>query len=148
MKIVRATEEHLDLLSPLFDAYRQFYRQAPDPEGVRTFLADRIVNDESVIFLAIAGESGAGFTQLYPSFSSVGMKKLWVLNDLYVDPEYRNMGIATSLIDKARELGQETNAGSLMLETEVTNVGAQRLYEKTGWKRSTDYFVYYLSLNK
>ncbi|MEZ4774273.1 MAG: GNAT family N-acetyltransferase [Bacteroidia bacterium] len=146
MNIIPASIEHLPVLVPLFDAYRTFYRRPSDPEAARVFLEERITRQESVIFLAQADQTGAGFVQLYPLFSSLGMKRRWLLNDLYVAPEFRNMGVATLLIERAREWGISTGASALMLETEVTNVGAQRLYDKTGWKRDTSNFWYYLEL--
>ncbi|MDX2247806.1 MAG: GNAT family N-acetyltransferase [Bacteroidia bacterium] len=146
MKIFTATTDHLPALAPLFDAYRTFYRRGSDMEAARTFLEERITRQESVVFLAMSDNVGAGFTQLYPLFSSLGMKRRWLLNDLYVAPEFRNMGVATLLLECAREWGMATGANALILETEVTNVGAQRLYEKTGWKRDIGNFSYYLEL--
>ena len=85
VRIVRAERDDLDDLVPLFDGYRQFYGQRSDLAAARAFLRERIERDESVIYLAYTepGEA-AGFTQLYPSFSSVSLKPLWILNDLYV----------------------------------------------------------------
>ena len=147
MKIITATLNELEQIANLFNDYRQFYRKPSDIEGARTFLRERIENNQSVIFMAISPEGKpAGFTQLYPSFSSVSMKRLWVLNDLYVSPDFRRMGVGELLIERARQLGKETNASALMLETEVSNTTAQALYDKTGFERSTDYYVYYLSV--
>jgi hypothetical protein len=84
-----ASAEHLDGLSSLFDHYRVFYGQTSDREGARTFLCDRLQHKDSVIFVAIAPDGYAGFTQLYPSFSSVSMGQVWILNDLYVSESYR-----------------------------------------------------------
>ena len=82
IRMLRATLEHLGEVAPLFDLYRQFYEQPPDLEGAREFVRERLERGESVIFLARAGERPAGFTQLYPSFSSVSMRRLWNLKDL------------------------------------------------------------------
>ena len=147
MKIITATLNELEQVSTLFNAYRQFYQKPSDLEGATNFIRDRMEHNQSIIFMAISLEGkAAGFTQLYPSFSSVSMKRLWVLNDLYVDPQFRRMGVGEQLIERARQLGIETNASALMLETEVTNTSAQALYDKTGFKQSTDYYVYYLSV--
>ena len=79
LDIVRATIGDLDELVPLFDGYRQFYGRRSDPAGARAFLGDRIAREESVIYLAYTGpREAAGFTQLYPSFSSVSLKPLWI----------------------------------------------------------------------
>ena len=87
-----------------------------------------------------------GFTQLYPSFSSVRMKRLWVLNDLFVHPSHRRKGVGKALLKRAAEWGRETGASAMMLETGIDNLPAQALYEKLGWTRNDDYYVYYLSV--
>ena len=91
LTIVRAGKEHLDDLAQLFDAYRQFYEQPSDLEGAREYLSERMANDDSVIFLAMRDGEGVGFTQLYPSFTSLRMGPLWILYDLYVIPEARRL---------------------------------------------------------
>lgn len=145
--IIRASIEHLDLAAPLFDGYRQFYKQPSNLDGARQFIKDRLIRHESVIFLALLDEHNAvGFTQLYPSFSSTSMKRLWILNDLFVAPEGRRQGIGEALLERARQFAAEDGAKGLMLETAVTNTTAQKLYERLGWKRDTEYYVYNLTI--
>ncbi|MEZ4827400.1 MAG: GNAT family N-acetyltransferase [Bacteroidia bacterium] len=146
MKIIPATTDHLPILVPLFEEYRTFYRQEADAEAAHTFLQTRMNQKESAIFIAVADQTCAGFTQLYPIFSSLGMNRRWLLNDLYVSHDFRNMGIGTLLLEAAKDWGRATGAGALVLETEVTNVGAQRLYEKNGWKRDVGFFWYHFKL--
>jgi GNAT superfamily N-acetyltransferase len=141
-EIIRASFEHLDTLSVLFDGYRQFYRQPPDVEAARAFLQARLANEESVIFLASGEPGGMGFTQLYPTFSSVSMKRLWILNDLFVAPHARKLGVGEALLERARTFAGETGAKGLMLETAVDNLTAQRLYERLGWERETEFYMY------
>jgi GNAT superfamily N-acetyltransferase len=144
VQILEATAEHLDLLAPLFDAYRQFYKQASDLAGAREFLRERIQLGESIIYLAVRDGHGLGFTQLYPSFSSESMQRLWILNDLFVTPEARQLGIARALMERARQLALDTHAKGLILETAVDNLNAQRLYEALDWKRDHEFYRYYL----
>jgi ribosomal protein S18 acetylase RimI-like enzyme len=147
MQIIRAGAEHVELIAPLFDLYRQFYKYKSDLEGALRFLAERLKNGESVAFLALDENGRAlGFTQLYPSFSSTTMQRLWILNDLYVIPECRKGGVASALMEQARQLGIETGAAELMLETAVDNFTAQRLYEKLGWQRDKEFYTYHLYL--
>lgn len=136
------------MAAPLFDAYRQFYKLPPDPEKGRKFLSERLSRSESVVFLAlIEGETGwiaAAFMQLYPTFSSLSLKRLWILNDLFVAPQARKAGIAKALMERARQLAAETGAEGLILETAVDNVAAQTLYERLGWKRDEKFYRYAL----
>ena len=149
MTVREATILDLDLLAPLFDAYRQFYRKPADLELARRFLRDRLKNGESVVFLALMPDGGAaGFTQLYPSFSSASAARVFILNDLFVEPRYRRMGVGAALLATAGAFGEAAGAVRLTLSTEVTNESAQALYEACGWTRQTDFYVYNLSLGR
>ena len=119
LPVARAGLADLDALVPLFDAYRCFYRHPSDPDGARAFLGERLQRAESVIFLARLDSEPAGFTQLYPLFSSVQMRRIWLLNDLYVAQSARQCGVAAALLDAARRYAMATGAGGLMLQTEV-----------------------------
>lgn len=146
IEIRQATAEDLDLLVPLFDAYRQFYRQPSDPERARHFLLDRFARSQSTVFLAFENAVAVGFTQLYPSFSSMRMARIFILNDLFVAPESRRRGAGTALLEKAAEYGRRTGAIRLVLSTEITNTTAQAAYESLGWKRNTVLYTYELTL--
>lgn len=139
-----ATLDDLAQLAPLFDGYRQFYQQPTDIAGATKFLHARLSNKESVIFVSHDERQHlTGFVQLYPSFSSVGMKPTWVLNDLYVSPDHRKMKCGEALLLRAMEFSRESGARNLSLQTALTNVNAQALYEKLGWKRDEKYYTYY-----
>lgn len=145
--VVRANMSQIDRLAELFDGYRQFYEQSSDIDGARAFLTERLNNQESVIFLAVdENGKGIGFTQLYPVFTSVGMRRAWLLNDLFVAEEARKKGFAETLLHKAREYALSTNAKYLMLETAKSNASAQRLYERLGWVADREHLYYYWSL--
>ena len=145
MRVKRAGPGDLDAVAPLFDAYRQFYGQRSDLAAARAFLAERLARGESVIFVAVAPQREAlGFTQLYPSFSSVSLRRLWILNDLFVGPGVRRGGVGRRLLERAREWAVETEAKGLFLATAVTNTAAQALYESCGWRRDDEFQHYYL----
>jgi GNAT superfamily N-acetyltransferase len=137
--IAYATPDDLETLVPLFDAYRVFYRQAPDTALARAFLRERMALRESVILLArdAAGE-GLGFIQLYPAFSSVAARRLWILNDLFVVEAARGRGIARALLERAERHAADTGAVRLTLSTAESNQPAQALYESRGWQRDGD----------
>jgi GNAT superfamily N-acetyltransferase len=146
LSVRRATIADLDVVVPLFDAYRRFYRAAADLEGARRFLLDRFSHNQSVIFLAFDGDIPIGFTQIYPSFSSVSMARIFILNDLFVSPEARSRGAGAALLNAATEFGRRAGAVRLVLSTELTNTTAQAVYEHNGWKRDTVFCSYDLTL--
>ncbi|MGI8385894.1 N-acetyltransferase family protein [Robertmurraya sp. P23] len=142
MDLIKADITSLEQITPLFNAYRMFYEQTSNLEGARQFIQERIANQESVIFLALEGETAVGFAQLYPTFSSVGMKKGYILNDLYVDGTYRKKGIGRALIQEVFQFCKERNAHFVQLETAPDNVQAKTLYEMMGMQLSNDYDCY------
>lgn len=146
MEIYQATIEDLEGVSNLFNSYRIFYKKASDIEGAKEYIKERLQNKDSVIFIVKNNDDYVGFTQLYPTFSSVSMKRVWILNDLYVDAEARKQGIGEMLLQRAKDYGIETGAKSISLSTATDNYSAQRLYEKNGYTRDTEFYQYELTL--
>ena len=143
MTIVRAAQHDVDVIAPLFDAYRVFYEAASNLRASHNFITERLARDESVIFLARDGDHAAiGFAQLYPSFESVHMQRLWILNDLFVDPYARIGGVGAALMAVAERFARENDAAGLTLSTAVDNHAAQRLYERAGYVRDEAFLVY------
>lgn len=133
-QIIKATLSHLNDVSILFNQYRIFYQKESDIEGAKKFLSERISNNESEIFISLNKQNTiTGFAQLYPLFSSTRMKRLWLLNDLFVLPEFRGQGFSKLLIERAKELCWQTNACSLTLETAKTNTIGNHLYLQEGF---------------
>jgi ribosomal protein S18 acetylase RimI-like enzyme len=148
MNIRQAHLADLDALAPLFDGYRVFYGQDSDVPAARAFLEERMQNKESTIFLAESdGEAvlpvPVGFTQLYPIFSSVQMKRSLLLNDLYVHPDHRGKGYSKALLERSKELARHTNAAGLHLETQITNTIGNRLYPATGFELENESCNFY-----
>jgi GNAT superfamily N-acetyltransferase len=147
ISIRQASIFDVDLLAPLFDAYRQFYRRPSDLELARQFLFARLRNDQSIVFLAVRqDDSAVGFAQLFPSFSSASAARIFILNDLYVLPDVRRQGVGSMLLAAAAQFGRAAGAVRLTLSTEIANQAAQAAYENAGWVRQTDFHVYNLPL--
>ena len=144
MNIVSATINDLNIVAPLFDRYRVFYEKASDLDGAVAFLSDRLRNNESVIYLAKDDDGkGLGFIQLYPLFSSTRMSRLWLLNDLFVDPSARRKGIAKLLLERAKEHCRTTKARGFFLETGADNKEGNALYPAAGMTLNDDHNFYY-----
>lgn len=144
IKVVQATIEQLDELAILFNAYREFYRMPSDLEGARQFIFDRFAHRESIILAAYHQDEDRliGFTQLYPTFSSISMRRTLILNDLFVLEAYRGQGASNQLMKAARDYAISVGAKGLSLETAVDNAIARKLYEKHGYTVDESYVHY------
>lgn len=140
MIVRRAKKKDLEQLSILFDKYRIFYKKKGDVAIAKQFLKKRMKRKETVIFVAEERDELIGFTQLFPIFSSTNMMRTWLLNDLYVNEKSRGKGAAAALLNAAKEFGKETNSKWLLLQTAADNFTAQKVYEKNGWIKETDFF--------
>lgn len=148
--IIQAYNRHVDIIAPLFDAYRVFYGQPANPERSKQFLAARIGVRDTVVFLAVKGEEpqeeALGFAILYPSFSSVLAASVWILNDIYVDEQVRRKGVASALIQRARKLAYDAGARRLTLETGTTNESSHALYKALGFTQDDTFCTYILDI--
>lgn len=133
VEIRRSVSADIKQLTGLVEQYRAFYQQSPNPE-TENFLLERIENGESVIFVAEIENKLVGFTQCYPSYSTVSASTVWLLNDLFVDPEFRGQAIASQLMQAAEKAAKDAGASRIWLRTAHTNTAAQALYESRGWK--------------
>lgn len=130
----KATIQDLAQLAELFDKYRIFYHKESDISAAENFLKERIENKDSEIFVAKENGNLVGFVQLFPIFSSTRMKRYWLLNDLYVNDNYRGKGYSKELIEEAKQLAKSTEACGVLLETGKSNDIGNQLYPACGFE--------------
>lgn len=142
LQTIKCDAGHCDELSVLFNDYRVFYGQISDLESARNFIKERLSKDDSAIFAFFEDSIMRGFVQLYPSFSSVAMRRTYYLNDLFVSADFRRKGIAEVLINKSIDFAKENSAARITLCTQIENDAAKNLYNKCGFTINTayDYF--------
>ena len=144
--IRRATSDDIEQIAKLFDDYRVFFEQISDLPTAKEFLSNRLRNLESIIFCAYNSNGRClAFAQLYPSFSSVSAKRIWILNDLFVSETARGMGIGTKLLNAIALFSEETQAKAILVETTTYNTGAQKLYESKGYQKMSERIFYELT---
>lgn len=131
-EISRVTVSDLSELHPLVEQYRAFYKQ-PENDKTLGYLEQRIKNDDAIAFIARVDGEAVGFTLLYPTFSTVSLSNIWLLNDLYVAELARGHGIANKLMDVAEASAKSAGATRVFLRTANDNLPAQALYEGRNW---------------
>ncbi|HEX3549504.1 MAG TPA: GNAT family N-acetyltransferase [Candidatus Elarobacter sp.] len=140
--IREATVDDVERLGAMFDAYRRFYGRDGDVGAATRYVRERL-NGPTRFF--VGDESGTlrGFVHLLPSFDTLGMRPMWILEDLFVEPAVRRSGVGEALLRHAEEFARERGASRLTLSTAHTNATAQRLYERLGWVRDEDFRYYH-----
>ena len=134
-----ASARDLPCLTTLFDAYRVFYGLESNVDAASAFLSARMARDESVVFVATLSSSAdgeeeiVGFAQLYRAFSSLSLGVVIVLNDLFVAPHARRLGVGGQLVDAAVAYANQVGALRVTLETRPDNATALRLYDAKGF---------------
>lgn len=142
MEIIRTGLEYLDKLTPLVDAYGQFYKRPSNLDGIKVYLQERLSNDQCVVFMAFEEQEELGFALLYPHYSTGALGRVWLLNDLFTKPEARRKGVGEALLNHAAEFAKADGAQRIWLRTAVDNFTAQALYEKVGYKRDEQFYRY------
>nr|WP_321356402.1 GNAT family N-acetyltransferase [uncultured Draconibacterium sp.] len=120
-------------LTRLMMKFRAFYQQKSNHEELQTFIKSRITNDDSVIFVVEGNNELIGYAQLYPSFSTIKLSDIWILNDLFVLESFRDKGVASQLIDTVLGFSEKGQRKQVWLLTENDNKRARQLYKRKGF---------------
>ena len=142
LKIIKAKEKHIEDVSILFDLYRQFYKYKKDLKNSKNYIYNRIINEESIIFICTQDEKIIGFVQLYETFDSLNLDKKLILYDLYVLEGYRKLGIGKKLMNRSKVFAMRNNFSRIELSTSIDNYNAQKLYESLDYIRDKEYYDY------
>ena len=140
--VQRAFVNDVPHLAPLFNEYREFYGKPSDLGAAEAFLRERIDQNESAVFFVGTVALPIAFMQLYPSFSSLSLRRMWILNDLYVVPSQRRNGFGRALLIAAESFARSQNAKGLVLQTAHSNSVAQALYLSTGWRLEREFATF------
>jgi GNAT superfamily N-acetyltransferase len=111
--------------------------------AARSFLRERFDHGESVLFICHEGATALGFAQLYPSFSSVSLSRVFVLNDLFVHESGRRKGLASKLLSAIESHAWSLGSARATLNVARGNTSAQKLYEQRGWKQDDQFYMYH-----
>lgn len=122
----------------LFDEYRQHYGANPAPEAVEDWLRDQLVHDRLRIYGAGRGDRLHAICTVAVVPASLTLRTVWLVRDLYVDPDARRGGLARALIARVADDARSAGAHRLSLQTEADNTRALELYARAGFEPVTD----------
>ena len=95
-------------------------------------------NKNYVIFKAVVDNEIAGFIML-------NISDELNIDSIAVNKDFRNLGIATKLIERAESYAKENNIQTLSLEVAYTNITAYLLYKKLGFIERRTRKKYYIN---
>ncbi len=139
MFIRTVTKEDASALVPLMLSYIVDFYGKPNPgeSAVRGLIERLLRNPEAgVQFVAVKGDQLVGFVTLYHTFSTLQMKRVAILNDLFVDVEYRGQKVGETLFLHALTYIREQGFAFMEWQTAKDNFVAQSLYRKMGGQMS------------
>ena len=133
---MRSAEEHT--------AHDRIYETAPGAEKtMRRFLVDVANSGYSFLFVVAAGDRTVGFIsgelrQGSPTF----LPRTWAsVDDVFVEPEYRNRGMGRALLQSVRDWAQERGADGISLQVAAANARGRKFYEDLGFREISVYQV-------
>ncbi|XP_036591662.1 N-alpha-acetyltransferase 30 [Trichosurus vulpecula] len=125
------------------DIMRLITKDLSEPYSIYTYRYF-IHNWPQLCFLAVVGEECVGAIVCKLDMHKKMFRRGYIAM-LAVDSKYRRNGIGTNLVKKAIYAMVEGDCDEVVLETEITNKSALKLYENLGFVRDKRLFRYYLN---
>ncbi len=121
-----------------FDPQRFLAAGAQAARGYANFLESQLEDDEAVVLVAERDARIIGY--VYAGLEPMSWKELRgpaaFIHDVMVEEEAQGGGAGSALIDAAIAWARERGAARVMLWTAEQNTKAQRLFERTGFRRT------------
>ena len=139
MLVRPAEREDRPTLVELIKGYFAFYRTSFPAASKVERLLDILDQDPSRGVELVADEGGQlrGFAGLYACFDTLVADRILVMNDLFVDPAFRNHGVGAALFDASLAYAKAHGYVRLDWVTASDNQDAQRFYDRHGGHRGT-----------
>jgi len=122
----------------LLDAYRQHYGANPAPAAVEEWMRDQMVTDRLRVYAAGRADLVRGVCTVSVVPAALTLRTVWLIRDLYVDPDARRAGLGRALLAHVAEAAHDEGAHRLGLQTEPDNARALELYAKAGFEPVRD----------
>ncbi len=134
IQITQVSLDDIPGLSLLVQEYMIDFHNVPSPgvDAISHNLCKHLLlcPDIGLQFVAKVEEEFAGFATLYFTFSTIKMKRITTLNDLFVSSKHRGKKIGEHLFRHCREYTRTNDFAFMQWETDKGNYIAQSLYNK------------------
>ena len=147
LEIRAATEDDVPLILSLVEELAEYERLSHQVVATEEVLRDSLFGERRVAEVLIGHHGGepAGFALFFHNFSTFLGKPGIYLEDLYVRPRYRGMGLGKALLARLAKLAKERGCGRLEWWVLDWNEPAIRFYKALGAVPMKDWTVYRLA---
>ena len=119
-----------NLLTKLVKDEKNNYDKYIKVEKINGFYQNILVNNNTKAFVCEESNKIVGYIYCYVNNESIG-----ILDALYVEEEYRGLGIATKLIELAIDWLKENRVKVIEISVIDKNELAKKLYAKLGFQK-------------
>ena len=120
------------------------YNKLINPNFIVTNYFENIYMNDNNILLIAKEDNICGYIFVKEIDSEIDNIKVMLIDGLYVETEYRNKGIASSLIEAALEKCKEKNVTAVKIKVMTSNTSAVKLYEKFNFTEQAKEMINYL----
>jgi ribosomal protein S18 acetylase RimI-like enzyme len=120
------------------------YTTSPGAERVmHRFLADLTSSSHAFLFVAEYGGRTVGFVsgELRESSATFRQKTWASVDDVFVEPNYRNLGVGRALVESVKAWAKERDADGVSLQVAAANERGRKFYEDLGFREVSVYEV-------
>lgn len=117
----------------IFELIKEFSNFQKTPEKVKITLEEMVENASFIQALALENDSGeiVGFASYFPSYHSWTGKAIYV-DDLYIQPDYRQGGWGKSMLQLIIEKAKSDNCSKVRWLVSSWNIPAINFYQALG----------------
>jgi ribosomal protein S18 acetylase RimI-like enzyme len=142
IRIKQIGKKEIESIITPFTNYMKFYDREIKEGKFKDYFQSIIEDERVFIYTANLDNRVAGLMVIYQTFSSFECGKILFLNDLWVEPEFRKLGVGHALMTEIKEIAKEKNCKRVDLQTDLINVKARALYEKNGMIADKEFINY------
>jgi len=147
VRIVRATERDVPLILQMIRDLAEYERMSDQVVATENGLREVLfgARPQAEVLLAYAGDRPAGFALFFHNFSTfVGRRGLY-LEDLFVRPEFRGLGIGRRLLTELARTAVDRNCGRFEWSVLDWNEPAIGFYRKLGAEMMKEWRIFRLT---
>jgi len=144
MKIITATEDHLDTLVSLNIEVQNLHVgfapdvfKKPDHNEIKKFFKDVLKDENRKIFICFDEQRSVGYILLqiggHEGHAFCYAQKWIYIDHIGVSEKYRKKGVGKKLIEAAKKFARQYQINHIMLDVWTVNANAKGFFKKQGF---------------